>query len=162
MIEKIVRYTQWANERITNILREVEEKEFHQELNSLFVNDTNCPTSSIRSLVEHVLMGLNFSTHVMRESSFRPDEIIDSLREMTKDDLLDKLADVSREFVTAFETSYGNTVEFKKSEIAIDEDFVFAFTNHVVYHRGQINIALKMIGSETDDADYSKFIRDRE
>lgn len=161
MIEKIVRYTQWANERIINILREVEEKEFHQELDSLFVNDTNCPTSSIRSLVEHVLMGLNFSTHVMRESPFHPEKIIAFLREMTKDELLDKLAESSQEFVSVFEESYGKTVEFKGSEVAINEDYIFAFTNHVVYHRGQINTALKIIGVETNYAGYSEFIRDR-
>ncbi|MBD3193081.1 MAG: hypothetical protein GF308_20765 [Candidatus Heimdallarchaeota archaeon] len=46
-------------------------------------------------------------------------------------------------------------------EINIDEDFVFAFTNYVVYHRGQINIALKIVGEKTNDADYGDYQRQR-
>lgn len=67
MIEKIVEYTHWSIEGLIDLLLPVEEEKFNQELDELFVNDTNCPTSSIRSLVEHIMMGLYFSSCIMME-----------------------------------------------------------------------------------------------
>jgi hypothetical protein len=45
------------------------------------------------SVVEHIPMGLFFSTSFMQESTFRPQETITSLREMTKNQLVDSLLD---------------------------------------------------------------------
>jgi uncharacterized damage-inducible protein DinB len=157
MIEKIVHYTHWANKQIIDLLKSIPTKKFEEAFPSLFVNDTNCPSSSIRSLTEHILMGLLFSGKVMREKKFQPEETINSLREMTKEQLLEKWLEVSEEFVAAFTEAYGKAVRFKERKIIIDEDFVFAFTNHVVYHRAQINTALKMVEEKTNDADYGEY-----
>lgn len=124
------------------------------------MNDTNCPSSSIRSLVEHVMMGLTFSSYVMQERTFQPNKIIDSFRELSKKQLLQRWLEITEDFVRAFKKSFGKSVKFRDRKIKIDEDFVFAFTNHVVYHRGQINIALKMVGEETNDADYGEYNRE--
>lgn len=161
MIEKIVFYTDWANKELIKVLEQISEEKFTRELDALFANDTNTPTSSIRSLTEHIMMGLHFSSSIMLEREFEAEKTINSFRTMSKKELLQKWQNISEEFVKGFKQSLGKKVTFKDREIAITEDFVFAFTNHVVYHRGQLNTALKMVGEKTEDADYGDYSRQK-
>ncbi|MEA2070044.1 MAG: hypothetical protein U9O98_02005 [Asgard group archaeon] len=55
---------------------------------------------------------------------------------MTKKQLLQKWVEITKNFSTNFNKTYRTKKTFGDSDIAIDEDFIFAFINHVVYHRG--------------------------
>ena len=164
MIKKLAKYVKWANEQVRKILYEVEDTRFEQNLGEdfekLFVNDTHCPHPSIRSLVEHIMIGLEFCTYISQERSFSGNTVIQQYRELTKNELLDRWATNDEKFLVAFQNGLDRTVKINDRTLNLDEDFYFAFLNHVTYHRGQLNTALRMVGSDGTDADYSNFLKD--
>jgi len=53
--------------------------------------------------------------------------------------------------------SYGHKFIEKKEEMVFNEEFVYMFINHETYHRGQLMIAIKMIGKKGIPTDFGYF-----
>ena len=157
---KITKYSNWANNRIRSVLQEIDDQKFCHNLGKIFVNDTNCTNPSIRSIIEHCMMGFYFCIQIMREIPFKPQEIILKLRQTSKNQLIEEWARIDVEYAQLIDKNWGKPVQFNKQDFILNEDFFFAFSNHMIYHRGQIMTAMKLIGAQGIDTDYMTFLNE--
>lgn len=161
VISKLLLFNVWANDEIRNNLANVSSNNFGQDLGDLFVNDTNCTSPSLRSLVEHTLMGLNLLSSILEGKSFDGKKAIEQLREMSKDAVLKKWKEIDYTLPSLVESNLDNVVTIGERTINLSEDLVFTFLEHVIYHRGQINIALKILKENTMNPSYSSFVKQK-
>ncbi|MFX1535252.1 MAG: DinB family protein [Promethearchaeota archaeon] len=159
-IEQIAEYSLWANEKLSKHLEKLSNKKFTQDIGSKFVNDTNCPTSSLRSITEHCMIGLEYGRHIIKCLTWDEYDTIQSYRLLTKNQLLDRWVRHYIEFKQLLLDNIGKTVIFNEEEIYLGREFFFTFLNHFTYHLGQFMIALKIVGEDTIDLDYMTFLKE--
>ncbi|MFX0181600.1 MAG: DinB family protein [Candidatus Hodarchaeota archaeon] len=159
-IKQIAKYSSWINEKLIKNLEKLTTKKFNQDIGSRFVNDTECPTSSLRSIVEHCMIGLEFGSHIVRCLVWDENATIQNYHLLTKEQLLGRWGRQYIEFKQLLSDHIGKTVIFNDEEIYLGSDFFFAFFNHLIYHTGQFMIALKIVGEEAIDLDYMTFLKE--
>lgn len=159
-IRQIAEYSAWICEKLCKNLENTSDEKFNQDIGVKFVNDTECPTSSLRSIIEHCMIGLEFGSHIIRSLAWNEKDIIQNFRLLTKEQLLERWIRQFIEFKQLLADHIGKTVIFNDEEIYLGSDFFFAFFNHLTYHSGQFMIALKIVGEETIDLDYMTFLKE--
>ncbi len=87
-------YQIWTSDRIIKILRNFSEEEMNKDLAKLFVNDRNPNHGSIRSIIEHLLISLNFCLKYSKIVKIFPEAYFSALAEQfencSSQNLLDK------------------------------------------------------------------------
>jgi len=159
-IRQIAEYSAWISEKLCKNLVNTSDEKFNQNIGSKFVNDTECPASSLRSIIEHCMIGLEFGSHIIKSLAWDENDIIQNFRLLTKEQLLERWIRQFIEFKQLLSDHIGKTVIFNDEEIYLGSDFFFAFFNHLTYHSGQFMIALKIVGEETIDLDYMTFLKE--
>ncbi|MFX0016153.1 MAG: DinB family protein [Promethearchaeota archaeon] len=159
-IVQIAEYSLWVNEKLSKYLEKLTDEKFNQDIKSKFVNDTECPTSSLRSIVEHCMIGLEYGSHIIKCLTWDENATIQNYRLLTKEQLLGRWEKHYIEFKELLLDNIEKTVVFNNEEIYLGNDFFFTFFNHLIYHSGQFMIALKIVEEETIDLDYMTFLKE--
>ena len=159
LIEKLPHYNLWADDQIRLLMKPLSDAKFAQDLENLFVNDTNYQNPCIRSLIEHCMMGFYFVYSLMTTTPFEPPKIIANLHTLDKSGLISEWAQLDQRFLENFKENLNNTIEFNDKKITLDADFLFTFLNHSTHHRSQIMVALRMVGEKGCDTDYMTFLQ---
>ncbi|MFX0125053.1 MAG: DinB family protein [Candidatus Hodarchaeota archaeon] len=159
-IKQIAEYSVWITKKLNQNFVELTNEKFNQNIGSKFVNDTECSSPSLRSIVEHCMIGLEFASHVIKCLTWDEKATIQNYRLLTKDQLLGRWATLYIDFKQLISNNIGKKVKFHNEEIDLSNDFFFTFFNHLIYHSGQFMIALKTIGEETIDLDYMTFLKE--
>ncbi len=159
-IKQIAEYSVWISKKLCQNLSKITDEKFNQDIGSKFVNDTECPAPSLRSIIEHCMIGLEFASHIIKSLAWDEHDIIQNYRSLAKEHLLDRLVRQYIEFKKLLADNIEKTVIFNDKEIYLGSDFFFPFLNHLTYHSGQFMIALKIIGEETIDLDYMTFLKE--
>ena len=152
-------YHVWAGDKIRDLLKNLTDEEFTQELGSEFSFNT------IRKLVFHSLDAVSFCLALVNEID--PDvftEEIDETRKLSNQVLLQKWQETDKEYAKKLKTDREGTVTippFLGQEFTVDKlDFLLQYITHSIYHRGQIIIALKKLGKEVVGTDYLFYLND--
>ncbi len=159
-IKQIAKYSFWASEKLSKNLEKLSDEKFNQDTGSKFVNDTKCPTSSLRSMVEHCMIGLEYGSYIIKCLAWDENVTIQNYRLLTKEQLLGRWVRQYIEFKQLISDNIGKTVLFHQEEIYLGNDFFFTFFNHLTYHLGQFMIAMKIVGEDTVDLDYMTFLKE--
>ncbi|WP_371804638.1 DinB family protein [Candidatus Lokiarchaeum ossiferum] len=159
LILKMPKYNKWANDQIRNMLEVLPEEKFDQNLGNLFVNDTNFKNPSIRSLIEHCMMGFYFTSNIMQKKEFEPEQIIKRMHTLNKTQLLKEWEQLDTKYVELIPQHLNTEVEWNEKSIKLNDDFLFTFLNHSTHHRAQLMVAMRMIGENGCDTDYMSFIQ---
>ena len=159
-VKQIAEYSVWISEKLSKNLEKLTNEKFNQNIGTKFVNDTKCPTPSLRSIVEHCMIGIEFGSHIIKCLAWNENATIQNYRLLTKEQLLGRWVKQYIEFKQLLSDNIGKTVIFQDEEIYLGSDFFFAFFNHLTYHSGQYMIALKIVGEETIDIDYMTFLKE--
>jgi hypothetical protein len=159
-IKQIAEYSAWTSEKLSKNLVKTSDEKFNYDIGSKFVNDTECPTSSLRSIIEHCMIGLEFGSHIIKSLAWDERDIIQNFRLFTKEQLIERWGRQYIAFKQLLLDNIGKTVLFNNEEIYLGSDFFFTFFNHLTYHSGQFMNALKIVGEETIDIDYMTFLKE--
>ncbi|UCG01313.1 MAG: hypothetical protein JSW11_17060 [Candidatus Heimdallarchaeota archaeon] len=159
-IKQIAEYSEWISKKLSQNFVELTNEKFNQNIGSKFVNDTECSSPSLRSIVEHCMIGLEFASHVIKCLTWDEKATIQNYRLLTKDQLLRRWVTLYFDFKQLISDNIRKKVIFQDEEIYLSNDFFFTFLNHLIYHSGQFMIALKTVGEETIDLDYMTFLKE--
>jgi uncharacterized damage-inducible protein DinB len=140
-------YNAWANARIANAARQVEEKVLFDERKSSFSSIAKTLTHVLDS--EHVwlkrLQGVNLKQFPSAGLTIAKDELIDGFEKRSEELLAfvqskgDEFISTSIDYITLKGQPFRDTVE----------DMLYHVVNHGTYHRGQIITMMREAGIET-------------
>ncbi|MFX0171207.1 MAG: hypothetical protein ACFE9L_04750 [Candidatus Hodarchaeota archaeon] len=114
---QIAKYSVWISENRGEKLEKITSEKFKQDIGTRFVNDTECLTSSLRSIVEHCMIGLEFGRHIVRCLAWDENATIQNYRLLTKEQLLGRWGRQYIEFEQLLSNHIGKTVIFNDEEI---------------------------------------------
>lgn len=155
MIEHAGKYYEWADNRIIALLEALDEESFVKVLEGA--------RRSLRDLAEHLLV--YYMYFVYRKSKVPFKTLQAKLKKMNQAELLNHWKQVLGEFSDALENSGEGSVDIplakgRKARISGDA-YLFAFTDHATYHRGQLITTYKAItGQKAVATDYYDFLID--
>ncbi len=148
LLHSVIRYMEWADEIIWDIVKDLSEEEFTQSFGEF--------GGSIHRRYIHVAQDLWEWYHDWKDES--PDE--PPFSQMTRVELFESVSDYTDRFKQLTEdpiyAEFGFDARDKRIEMNIEE-FIFHIVNHATYHRGQIVMCLRMLGKDTPMTDYVPF-----
>ncbi|MFX0208528.1 MAG: hypothetical protein ACFFDT_21275, partial [Candidatus Hodarchaeota archaeon] len=122
-IEQIAEYSVWVNAKLSKNLEKMCDEKFNKNFGSNFANDTECPTSSLRSIVEHCMIGLDFGSHIIKCLPWDEHNMIQNYRLLTKKQLMDRWIRQYIEFKQLLSANIGKTVFFREDKIYLGKNF---------------------------------------
>jgi uncharacterized damage-inducible protein DinB len=159
LFQNICNFHIWADNQVINHLKTLDELKLSQDLGDIIVNDTNCDSPSVRSLIEHMMMGFYMMSAKMENLQFEPKDTLKTIRSFNNKEILDEWKEIDNKFITLTRNNLGNNIRFGDQEYAISEEMIFAFLNHSVHHRAQLMIALRIVGENGCDTDFYTFLK---
>jgi len=157
--QNLCTYHFWAYNQLITHLKTLNGEKFNQDLGDLFVNDTNCDSPSVRSLIEHMMMGFYMMSAKMEKKPFEPENTIETLHSFDNNEILDEWKVISEKFILLSRDNLGNNIKFGDQEYIISEEMIFAFLNHSIHHRAQVMVALRLIKEKGCDTDFYTFLQ---
>jgi uncharacterized damage-inducible protein DinB len=153
-LENLAKYHFWVGEKTREILTDLTEEEFKNNIGEILGN--------IQMKVEHIIFALLtcFSTLDMNleylENTF--EETIQKIRSFSKKELLACWKDLDKILVKSFEENLAGTVSILRRDgdsfCLKREDFLLQYVLHTVYHRGQLNYCLRALKKNRIEGDY--------
>ncbi|MFX0091567.1 MAG: DinB family protein [Candidatus Hodarchaeota archaeon] len=148
-LSNLGKYNLWAGEKTRNILKNLTEEEFTQDL--------GIPFGSIRDKCLHILLALETCFATLEA---KLDELIaqaPQIEKMSNQELLNKWAERDQQLAEALQGNTSGTVKVLHlgEPFTMNQgDFYLQYVNHTTYHRGQLVLALKKLGKEAVGTDY--------
>ena len=147
-------YYEWAENRIIKLLAPLPDDQFEMKLENTGV--------SLRDLTIHMIIQYEWFFHWSEKTFMK--EMRDKLSRNTKEELLKHWRDGRNKFLAAIKEEDPNkTIEVPFTNDKIikirNEDYLFAYTDHHTYHRGQIVTTFKAVtGNEAVNTDYYTYL----
>jgi uncharacterized damage-inducible protein DinB len=155
MIDDLGKYYEWADKRVIALLEALDDELFGKVLKGI--------DRSIRDLAEHLIFYYEYYLHRKNKLSSKTLKV--KLKGMDKNALLKHWKQALKEFSETVE-NFGEeliNIPISKGKTAkIPGDvYLFAFTDHATYHRGQLITIYKVItGKKAIATDYYDFLID--
>jgi uncharacterized damage-inducible protein DinB len=148
-------YLLWAGDRMRSLVEHLTDEEFDKELGYFSHN-------SIRDMCFHIVLAQDYSLTVIKGTY--PGEFTDYVKElkhMNKKELLKAWRqsdeNLAKELCTDLETEVVFSFDEKKYKVA-KYDYLLQYPSHTIFHRGQLIIALKILGKEVIGTDYLYYL----
>ncbi|MFW9799843.1 MAG: DinB family protein [Candidatus Thorarchaeota archaeon] len=142
-------YLMWANLVVWKTVSSLSEEEFHRPLGD--------QVGSIRSKYIHMVEGLWGWCHRWTGEAVDSQPDFDSLG---RNELYECLTTYNQRIINIVDEPVArkHELETRRGRISISiEEFFFNLANHATYHRGQIAMALRLLGKEVVPTDYFPF-----
>lgn len=155
MIDNLGKYYEWADNRIIALLETLEEE--------LFIRNLEGTGNSLRGLTEHLIVYYEY--FVFRKTRIPFKSLQEKLKIMDKQELLNHWGKVIKEFSKAIENTKEDFIDIplpnsETTKVSKDE-YLFCYTDHATYHRGQLITTYKAItGEKALNTDYYDFLID--
>jgi uncharacterized damage-inducible protein DinB len=155
MIANLGKYYEWADNRIIALLAPLDEELFEEKMKGT--------KRSLRDLSEHLVVYYEYFLRRKEKVSFK--SLQEKLKKMDKKALLNHWKNIINEFSETVETSEEDFVDIplskgKSAKISSDE-YLFCYSDHASYHRGQLITTYKVITRQKATAtDYYDFLND--
>lgn len=153
-LESLLKYINWADKKIEEMLSKVSDDDFERKFNKI---------RTLRSLFEHYVMGydyefLNCQIKGLDFNSYVP-KFKDRKRylsTLSREDLIVEWINARKiTFEKLSEVQGDQKIPAEDKAITIDRDnFILLFTDHNTYHRGQIVQLVKIMEYEGVNTDY--------
>lgn len=153
MMENLGRYYEWADNRVITLLESLDEESFAKVPEGI--------QRSIRDLAEHLIVYYEYYAHRDRKVPFK--SLQAKLKKMDKAGLLNHWKQALKDFSEALENTGEDSIDIPlpngKTTGISRESYIFAFTDHATYHRGQLITVYKAItGKNAVASDYYDFL----
>jgi uncharacterized damage-inducible protein DinB len=148
LLQKMGKYTLWADRKIWDIVRGLTDEEFNQKL---------CETSGcVADRYLHIADGHSYWYEKWVGHDYQPPDF----KTMTRQQLFEHIEHYnSLIFSLAENVGKGPSTEQKSTRLSLDqEEMIFNIINHATYHRGQIVLSLRMLGKEIQPTDYVPYL----
>jgi uncharacterized damage-inducible protein DinB len=156
-ITNYANYHLWAGKKMREIVNELTEEEFVQELANFF------SFKSVRKLVVHMIEALEFSIALATEKD--PDTFnqeIEAIYNYSKKKLLEQWEQTDQNYSGLLKGDLKGEITvppFLGEEFTVNKsDFLLQYITHTTYHRGQLVIALKSHGKKITPTDYLNYL----
>ncbi|MFW9919010.1 MAG: DinB family protein [Candidatus Thorarchaeota archaeon] len=149
ILERMVEYWQWADSSVWNLVTSLSDKEFTHR----FGNDGPSIHQRYLHLAEDSWEW--YADWTGADIEEEPD-----FDAMSREDLFTFISDYNRKWAALLESDQNKTVNVGTSDNMVTitlPEIVFHMNNHATYHRGQIIMALRMLGKEVQFTDYVPF-----
>ena len=146
LLEQMAKYLPWADMRIWQIVSELSEEEYSKDLGKNM--------GSIKRRYVHLAEDYLdwYYDWIGRESKEFPD-----FNSMARNELFQSIQQSINKFVVMIENPPVKSIQIEKEKKKITitfEEIFFHLVNHATYHRGQIVMALRMLGKDVQMTDY--------
>ena len=153
-LRNVALYNIWVGKKSREKLSILTEKDFNQKLED--------PLGSIRQKVEHIILALlTCFSHLEVDLPYFGntfDETIEKINSYSLEELLSCWEDLDKKVSDGLEHNLEGTVEIQRRDgisfCLKKEDFYLQYIFHTIYHRGQLNYCLKVLGKDRIDGDY--------
>ena len=148
---KLCDYQIWADNLIRDMLHNLTEKEFTQEIGP--------PFGSVKNLCVHIVVALEYNIESFIEKvPVNGKELYEALGNLSKDELLTTWEDMDKKLKEHAKKAnqlicFPNFVS--GGDVLMEPgDFFLQYILHTTYHRGQLVSMLKLLGKEGVTTDY--------
>lgn len=151
LLERMGQYLVWADRTIWDIVQKLSDEEFDRSLGE--------GGGSIKKRYIHLAQDTWEWYHdwIDKEPNDRPD-----FDGMNRDALFKFLTDYINRFLKMIDDTVVDKITFESEGKRITirfEEILFHLVNHAAYHRGQIVMALRLLGKEVKMTDYVPYRR---
>ncbi len=149
--KKILTYLLWADESILEIISDLDKEEFTQKLDSY--------NRSIHDICVHQASDHQWWFHYV--TGIELDEKVD-FETISQSELIKMIRKYNFKWKELVEKRPFENFEMKSRDKIIPlsfDEIIFHITNHATYHRGQLALALRILGKEVKFTDYVPFLR---
>ncbi|MFQ6088795.1 MAG: DinB family protein [Candidatus Methanofastidiosia archaeon] len=151
-LEKICNYQIWANNKIRDIIRELNEEKFIREIGP--------PFGSVKDLCVHIIIAIEYNVEsFVKKIDVNTEELYETLKKLSKNELLAKWEEADEKLLEHVKQKAQKAIMFPNyisgGELLIEpEDFYMQYVMHTTYHRGQILSTIKSLGKGGRTTDY--------
>lgn len=151
-LEKLAEYQIWADDVARGILGGLTEEEFSR--------DVLPPFGSIRSLVTHIVLAIEYNLEVrVGKRGVDPDEMVEEINNLSKEELLARWREADEGLLEFARSEADEEYDFPNflgdGEIRVGHgDYAMQYLFHTVHHRAQIMSAMRAMGKEGKTTDY--------
>jgi len=148
LIERIVKYWQWADQSVWNLVQGLSDEEF-----------TKCFEKG-PSIHQRYIHLAEDSWEWYTDWTGADIEEEPDFQAMSKEELFDFISEYNTKWEHLLQSDKIKTIEVGTIEKMIPITFpeiIFHMSNHATYHRGQIIMTLRMLGKEVQFTDYVPF-----
>lgn len=149
LLERMSKYIRWADSKIWDIVASLNENEYSRDLGENI--------GSIKRRYIHLAEDYRewYYDWIGQDPGEKPDFIT-----MKRDELFKSIQQYTKKFIEMIENRAIESIKInvtrKEITLTFDEIF-FHLVNHATYHRGQIVMALRILGKEVQMTDYVPF-----
>ena len=145
----ILNHLLWATKKINDLLVAVSEDEFNKK-----------PSLKTRSIKEIVLHLVSINAYFSSFNEYKA--IVETSKQMNKDDLLELYRDLTKKVYEIFQKDPEKFIPIKTKNIT-GFSLIHMYADHFSYHRGQILTAFKLVtGKEGIGTDFAIFLQENE
>ncbi|MFW9800375.1 MAG: DinB family protein [Candidatus Thorarchaeota archaeon] len=150
----LAEYHGWAGNEIRLVVEELQHKEFTKKVMG---------ESSVKSICEHIVLAL--TTCFLLADNSDDKGAYDAVKRASKPELLKKWRQLDHRLSSVVREIPQGTIEVPHISEAPFEiqvlDFYLQYLIHTTHHRGQLAMALRLLGKDVPGTDYLMYFRDK-
>jgi uncharacterized damage-inducible protein DinB len=147
-------YYVWAENRIIESLAKITEEK-------LFTKKNEPDGRSIRDMVEHIATSYEMIFNIPT-SQEEYKELTERISNLSWGDLIDYWKKWSSKFAKVIEENNFPIPSNSPIEIRSNDDYIFAYSDHSTYHRGQLVLLINLTGKKALNTDYFTFLIEKD